>query len=100
MKIIIEVETGPAMLGAASRTRTAFAIAANSANVLPFLPSEKNVGAEIDRLSSPLESSTDPCKLDQIHALIDHDKDIGILGDCLVCCQRTNERDPLHTGTD
>ena len=100
MKIIIQVGTGPAMLGAASRARMAFAIAANSADVLPLLTCEKDVGAEIDRLSSPLELSTDPCKFGQIHGLVDCNKDIGILRDYLVGCQRTNERDPLHTWTD
>ena len=88
------------MLGAASRARMTCAIVANSTNVLPLLVGEKNVGAEIDRLSGPLETSTDLRKFGQFHIRVDRDKDIGILRDCLVYCQRPNKYYPLHAWTD
>ena len=88
------------MLGVASCARMAFAIVANSTNVLPLLVGKKNVGAEIDRLSGPLETPTDLRKFCEFHIRINRDKDIGILRDCLVRGQRTNQCDPLHAWTD
>ncbi len=61
------------MLGAARCARVAFAVVANSADVLSFLVGNKNIGAEINRLSSPLKTSSDLCKFGEFHIRIDRD---------------------------
>jgi hypothetical protein len=96
MKVVVEVLATTAMLSEACHTWMALTITADATEILPALVGEKDIGAEVDRLSKSLEPPASARQSSQIHGAIYRDEYIGIFWDRLGRRQRAHECDAQH----
>jgi hypothetical protein len=74
------------MLCLAEGARVAFPITTNSADVMPTLVGEENVGAEIDMLSGAFQAAAGKRQSGKIDCLVDRDENIGVMWNWLCRC--------------
>jgi hypothetical protein len=82
VQIVVEMFAAPAVLREATRAGVALAVVADATYVVIVLVGQKNVGAEIDRLSEALEPSSGLGQVREIiHHVADRNEHVGIFWD-------------------
>ena len=98
MQVVVEMLSATAVLREATRAWMALAVVADATDVVAVLVGQKDVGAEIDRLSEAFEPSSSPSQMREImHRVVDRDEHVGVFRDRLRGGERTDKCDAQDT---
>ena len=97
MQVVVKMFAAPAVRCEATHAWMALAVVADATYVVAVLVGQKDVGAEIDRLSEAFEPSSSPGQVREImHRVVDGNEHVGVFWDGFGRGERADKGDTQY----